>query len=215
KLEDKLVGILYVDDYVQREFKEREIIALKLLANQATIALLKAQAFKQTMELAITDGLTKVFNHRYFQEQLGREIKRAKRYRHPLSLIMLDIDYFKKYNDYYGHPKGDSVLRKIAQVLRSTIRETDIVARYGGEEFAIILPETGKPEVGEVARKILEAIEKEDFFGGEILPDGKFTVSCGIAIFPHDATTREGLIDQADRALYEAKHTGRNRVCAA
>lgn len=215
KLEDKLVGILYVDDHAQREFKEREIIALKLLANQATIVLLKAQAFKQTMELAITDGLTKVFNHRYFQEQLGREIKRAKRYRHPLSLIMLDIDYFKKYNDYYGHPKGDSVLRKIAQVLRSTIRETDIVARYGGEEFAIVLPETGKSEVGEVARKILEAIEKEDFCGEEILPDGKFTLSCGIAVFPHDATTREGLIDQADRALYEAKHTGRNRVCAA
>jgi diguanylate cyclase (GGDEF)-like protein len=215
ELEDKVVGILYVDDHVPREFKEEEITALKLLANQATIALLKAQAFEQTMELAITDGLTKVFNHRYFQEQLQREIKRSKRYRHPLSLIMLDIDHFKKYNDYYGHPRGDSILKKMAHILKSTIRETDIVARYGGEEFSIILPETGKPEVKEVARKILEAIEKEEFCGEEVLPGGKFTVSCGIAVFPDDAVTRQDLIDRADQALYEAKQSGRNKVCAA
>jgi diguanylate cyclase (GGDEF)-like protein len=186
-----------------------------VLFRSATIALLKAQAFEQTMELAITDGLTKVFNHRYFQEQLQREIKRAKRYRHPLSLIMLDIDHFKKYNDYYGHPRGDGILKKMAHILKSTIRETDIVARYGGEEFSVILPETGKPEVKEVARKILEAIGKEEFCGEEILPGGKFTVSCGIAVFPDDAVTPQDLIDRADQALYEAKQSGRNKVCAA
>lgn len=213
KLENKVVGILYVDDFVPREYKEREIAALTLLANQATIALLKAQTFKQVMELAITDGLTQVFNHRYFQERLTQEVKRAKRYRHPLSLIMLDIDHFKNYNDFYGHQKGDIILKAVADLVKETIRETDIVARYGGEEFAIILPETGKKEVLAVARKIRVSIEREAFYGEEILPAGKFTVSCGLATFPDDVQTKHDLIDRADRALYLAKQTGRNKVC--
>lgn len=215
KLENKVVGILYVDDFVPREYKEREIAALTLLANQATIALLKAQAFKQVMELAITDGLTKVFNHRYFQERLTQEVKRTKRYRHPLSLIMLDIDYFKNYNDFYGHQKGDLILKAVADLIRETIRETDIVARYGGEEFAVILPETGKKEASAVARKIRTSVEREAFYGEEILPQGSFTISCGVATFPEDAQTKHHLIDHADQALYLAKQTGRNKVCVA
>lgn len=215
KLENKVVGILYVDDFVPREYKVREIAALTLLANQATIALLKAQTFKQVMELAITDGLTAVFNHRYFQERLTQEVKRAKRYRHPLSMIMIDIDHFKSYNDFYGHPKGDVILRAIADSVREVVRETDIVARYGGEEFAVILPETGKKEALAVARKIRTAIERESFYGEEILPQGQFTVSCGVATFPEDSQTRHDLIDRADKALYLAKETGRNKVCVA
>lgn len=215
KLENKVVGILYVDDFVPREYKEREIAALTLLANQATIALLRAQTFRHVMELAITDGLTQVFNHRYFQERLAQEVKRAKRYRHPLSLIMIDIDHFKNYNDFYGHQKGDVILKAVADLVKEMIRETDIVARYGGEEFAVILPETGKNEALAVARKIRVSIEREAFYGEEILPQGQFTVSCGVATFPDDTQTRHDLIDHADRALYLAKQTGRNKVCVA
>lgn len=215
KLENQVIGILYVDDFVPREFTKRELSALTLLANQAAIALMKAQAFREQMERAITDGLTKLYNHRYFQESLERDIRRAERYKHPVSMIMSDIDRFKNYNDLFGHPRGDKALTTVADILRRMVRETDMIARYGGEEFAIILPETSKQDALRVARKICMTVEADEIFGEETLPGGKFTISCGVATFPDDALTKQGLIDQADRALYKAKNSGRNVVIGA
>lgn len=212
RLENRVVGILYVDDFTPRDFTSREISALSLLGNQATIALLKAQALQQTMELAITDGLTKLFNHRYFQERLSQEVRRSKRYKHPISLVMADIDYFKTYNDQFGHPRGDTALKAVANIMRSMTRETDILARYGGEEFVIVLPETSKDEAAGLAGRICSAIEEEDVFGEETLPGGKFTISMGVAAMPDDAANKQELIDIADKALYAAKKKGRNQV---
>lgn len=160
RLENRVVGILYIDDFSPREFSRRELSALTLLANQATIALLKAQALEATMELAITDGLTKLFNHRYFQERLEQEVRRSRRYNHTISLVMADLDYFKTYNDQFGHPRGDMALKTVANIMRGLTRETDILARYGGEEFVIILPETTKEEAAGLARRILARSKK-------------------------------------------------------
>jgi diguanylate cyclase (GGDEF)-like protein len=204
-----------VDDFEPHEYSKRELSALVLLANQATIALLKAQALEQTMELAITDGLTKLFNHRYFQERLDQEVRRSRRYKHTLSLIMADIDWFKTYNDQFGHPRGDTALKTVANVMRGMTRETDILARYGGEEFVVILPETSKDEAANLARRICSAINEEDIFGEEAMPDGKFTISLGVASMPDDANNKQALIDAADKSLYMAKKQGRNQVSVA
>ena len=215
RLENRVVGILYIDDFSPREFSSRELSALTLLANQATIALLKAQALEATMELAITDGLTKLFNHRYFQERLEQEVRRSRRYNHAISLIIADIDFFKTYNDQFGHPRGDKALKTVANIMRGLTRETDILARYGGEEFVIILPETTKEEAAGLARRICSAIEEEDFFGKEALPDGRFTISLGVAAMPDDAETKQDLIEASDKALYQAKKQGRDQVVLA
>jgi diguanylate cyclase (GGDEF)-like protein len=215
RLDNRVVGILYVDDFTPREFTSREISALSLLANQAAIALLKAQAMQQTMEFAITDGLTKLFNHRYFQERLDQELRRSRRYKHPISLIMADIDFFKNYNDQFGHPRGDTALKTVAGILRAMTRETDIIARYGGEEFVLVLPETTKTEATMLAKRIVEAIEAESFFGEEAMPGGKFTISMGVAAMPDDASNKQDLIDAADKSLYKAKDGGRNQVVTA
>jgi diguanylate cyclase (GGDEF)-like protein len=215
RLENRVVGILYVDDFEPHDYTRRELSALVLLANQATIALLKAQALEQTMELAITDGLTKLFNHRYFQERLDQEVRRSRRYKHMLSLIMCDLDYFKTYNDQFGHPRGDTALKTVANILRGMTRETDIIARYGGEEFVVILPETDREEAFKLANRICSAIEEEEFFGEETMPNGKFTISLGVASMPDDAGNKQALIDAADKALYVAKKQGRNQVAVA
>ncbi len=209
------MGILYIDDFSPREFSHRELSALTLLANQATIALLKAQALEATLELAITDGLTKLFNHRYFQERLEQEVRRSRRYNHPTSLIIADIDFFKTYNDQFGHPRGDKALTTVANIMRGLTRETDILARYGGEEFVIVLPETTKEEAAGLARRICSAIEEEDFFGKEAMPDGRFTISLGVASMPDDAGGKQDLIEAADKALYQAKKQGRDQVVLA
>ncbi len=134
--DDKIIGIIYIDDFVTRDFTKEEISIMSLLANQATIAIDKAQMIKETKKLAITDGLTSCFNHRFFIDRLEEEIKRAERYERPTSLIMIDLDFFKIYNDAYGHPQGDEALKKIAEILQKTTRSTDLVARYGGDEYA-------------------------------------------------------------------------------
>ncbi len=212
RLDNRVVGILYVDDFSPRDFTNREISALKLLGNQAAIALLKAQAMQQTMEFAITDGLTKLFNHRYFQERLDQELRRSRRYKHPISLVMADIDFFKSYNDQFGHPRGDTALKTVAGIMREMTRETDIIARYGGEEFVMVLPETTKVEATKLAKRIVEAIAAESFFGEEAMPSGKFTISMGVAAMPDDASNKQELIDCADKALYKAKDGGRNQA---
>ncbi len=162
--------------------------------------------------LSITDGLTGLYNHRYFYKRLAEEIERAKRYDRRLSLIMADIDNFKLYNDTHGHQKGDVVLKGVAECIKNTIRMNDVPARYGGEEFAIILPETGKDTAVKVADRIRHEVERRSFPGEASQPGGVLTISLGVATFPDDGITVDELVKRADEALYMAKRNGRNRV---
>lgn len=162
--------------------------------------------------LSVVDGLTNVYNHRYFYTKLEEETKRTERYKKSISLIMLDIDFFKHYNDTHGHQAGDNVLRDIALLLKKGVRELDIVARYGGEEFCIILPETGKQVARNLAERIRVSLSKQPFPFKETQPNGNLTISLGVATFPDDAKSSDNLVTAVDRALYKAKENGRNRV---
>jgi len=174
----------------------------------------KALEHARTRRLASTDGLTEVYNHRTFQERLSQEIARADRYSRPLSLLMIDVDHFKVYNDTYGHPQGDIVLQDLARLLREMSRTSDTVARYGGEEFAIILPETDSVGAQKIAQRLREQVEGYAFPGKEIMPGGTLTISIGVATHA-PAGSKDALLQAADTALYTAKREGRNRVCVA
>lgn len=165
-------------------------------------------------QLAITDGLTEVYNHRYFHEILSREIERAKRYPQHVSLLMADVDHFKKYNDANGHQAGDMALKIVAQNIAQQLRQVDLVARYGGEEFAIILPNASKQTAHTLASRIRSNIAQVRIEGEEVLPGKHLTVSIGLAAFPDEAKNKDNLISRADKALYRAKANGRNRVFA-
>ncbi len=210
--EGRIVGILYVDDFVPRQFTSREISFLNLLAAQATFAIEKIQLLERTEKLAITDELTRLYNHRFFIRSLDDETKRAKRYTRNLSLIMFDIDHFKNYNDTNGHLKGNKLLENIARILINETREVDIVARYGGEEFGVILPETGEEEAYQIAERIRDRVEQAFFDNEKSQPLGKVTISAGVATYPQHAQTKTDIIHQADKALYAAKDKGRNKV---
>jgi diguanylate cyclase (GGDEF)-like protein len=159
---------------------------------------------------ATTDGLTGLNNHRTFQEIITREFERAKRYKHPMSVLLTDIDHFKSFNDTYGHPVGDLVLREIAACIRQAVRLNDFPARYGGEEFAVILPETGEQGALVAAEKIRQAVEARVVQSGS--NSLRVTISIGCVTYPTYGVTTQELIDSADKALYASKRGGRNRV---
>jgi diguanylate cyclase (GGDEF)-like protein len=167
---------------------------------------------KESNVLAITDTLTNVFNHRYFQEQLNLEVKRSQRYNRILSLIMFDIDTFKTYNDRYGHLEGDRILREIALLMKRNVRQMDTVSRYGGEEFTIILPETDLKGAKAVAEKIKREVEEMSLVNEKTKEVIKITVSAGVAMYEH-GLSKDNLIARADQALYQAKAEGKNKVC--
>lgn len=160
--------------------------------------------------LAVTDGLTGLFNHRRFQEALQVELVRSERHKRPMGVLMVDVDFFKKVNDAMGHPAGDDLLRRLAEVLGKDLRQTDLIARYGGEEFTVILPETTRSEAMQVGERMRAAVE-EKINDGSPWPS-KVTVSIGVATFPEDGKTAEELLESADQAMYIAKRQGRNRV---
>ncbi|HSG05016.1 MAG TPA: sensor domain-containing diguanylate cyclase, partial [Nitrospiria bacterium] len=154
KSEGKIMGILYVDDFKTREFSQRELSLLSLLSTYAAMAIEKTRLLESSRLEAITDELTGLYNHRHFRKQLNLEINRAERYRRSASLMMIDIDYFKQYNDANGHIKGNEVLKNLGRILKDVSREVDIVARYGGEEFAIIMPETERKEAQILSERV-------------------------------------------------------------
>jgi diguanylate cyclase (GGDEF)-like protein len=165
---------------------------------------------EEIYRLSTVDGLTQIFNKRYFLETLGRELSRARRYDRPLALVMFDIDYFKQCNDTYGHRAGDFVLREISDVVRERARKVDVLARYGGEEFALILPEIELKGAALFAEKIRTMLAESKFnFEGKAIP---VTISVGVAELTPDVATYDDLIKRADARLYKAKQTGRNRV---
>ena len=186
--------------------------ALGFLAAQGAIAVVHSRLNDQARERAITDGLTGLADHRHFYEQLELEMARAERYDLPLSVLLLDIDHFKLYNDRAGHRAGDHVLRRLGAVLQAVARETDVVARYGGEEFAIVLPHTGPEEALVLAERVHAEVASETFPRGEVQPGGHISVSVGVASWPDHARTVEALVEAADQALYRAKRLGRDRV---
>ena len=173
------------------------------------------QSLDRLQELATTDALTGLANRRVFNEKLDTELKRARRYTHPLSLAILDIDFFKRCNDTHGHAFGDIVLKEVARLCRECCRDTDVVARYGGEEIAFILPETPKEKSLQVVERIRASVENYQIRDEEKNSTVKVTVSIGLAVFPDDDPHAKILFSLADQALYQAKESGRNRVVAA
>lgn len=214
KICDRKCGLFFIASRAKRNFSRQQQELFTTISFHIANTLENAKMFKKNRELAFTDPVTNLFNHRYFQETLDRELERSQRYDSPLSLMIIDIDHFKNFNDTYGHPQGDRVLKLLATLLQENSRTVDTVARYGGEEFVIILPETSKSGTIKQAERIRAQIEKFPFK----LKKGKVkvTVSIGVANFPEDnIKDKKSLIEKADIALYRAKAAGRNRVCVS
>lgn len=210
--ENRFLGILRLDNPKAHFYSQDDLRFLATICGLGAVALENSQLFKATQDLAIHDGLTSLYTKGYFLERLKEECKRTLAQQASLSLFMLDIDYFKNYNDKFGHTAGDIVLRKISQILIESLKGLEpVISRFGGEEFCIILPGLDKKKACSLAQETRERIEKEKI----ILRRHKtnITVSIGVASFPVDATEEDSLIMQADKAMYEAKKRGRNQVC--
>jgi diguanylate cyclase (GGDEF)-like protein len=195
---DLRVAVLQYFLRSQRKLRNPAIVEIKIL--------------RRTQASAIYDELTRLYNYRYFQDRVVSEVRRAQRYQHALTLMMIDVDDFKTFNDTRGHLAGNMALRRLASVLRRAVREVDVAARYGGEEFAILLPSTPKLAALKLAEKLRQAVEKAGIgrgVGGKRKP---LTVSIGVASLSGDAATPQELVDRADSALYIAKSMGKNRV---
>jgi len=210
----RCIGVITFYHRAPRRYADDEMQFLAAFAGTVSIAIDNARLYAEQSRLAVTDGLTGLFNHRRFQEALAAEIARARRYAHPVSLVLVDIDHFKRYNDANGHQAGDALLHELAALLRHAARENDLVARYGGEEFAFLLPQTAKAEAFTLAERVCAAVARRDWDAAAALPGGRLTISLGVASFPGDATSHAELLQRADQALYLAKNQGRNRVQA-
>jgi diguanylate cyclase (GGDEF)-like protein len=211
-VDNKLIGIVAVGKKEPNTFGSKQMQILSSLGGQAAVAMANAMLYKKIEKLAITDGLTNVFNHRYFYRKLEEEAERFKRYGTAFSLIMLDLDSFKKFNDKYGHRAGDGALFSVAQVIKASTRILDVVCRYGGEEFAVVLPETDAQQVKMVAERIRSAIQSNYFSVSDSIAPINVTVSIGVATCPQDSADINEIIEMADRALYYSKNTGKNKV---
>jgi len=210
KILGKTAGFLRFSSDRPGEFSTKDLRPVDLLATLTALSLENIQLFENVSNLAVHDGLTQLFTHGAFQTKLQEELLRAGRSQTPLSLIIADVDFFKHYNDTYGHQAGDLVLRTLASIFSHYVRPVDFVARYGGEEFAIILPNIVRSQTGELANRIRMRVESEPFvFQGRAT---QVTVSFGVSSFPQDATTPSQLIRMADERLYRAKENGRNQV---
>ena len=210
---DKVKGLqMGAFDYVTKPFDEGELVArvniqLELKELRETLE----DKNRQLQEMANRDGLTGLFNHRYFHEQLSKDFLRAKRYHEYLSCVLLDIDFFKKFNDTYGHQTGDVVLSTLGEVIEDSIRDSDLAARYGGEEFALVLYHTDEPGAFHVADRLRQMVESHEVRDKDDVLH--VTISVGVATFPSEKIrSAKELIECADKALYKAKDNGRNRV---
>lgn len=209
----KTIGILTAESSKMGAFGEKDQNTLTAVARAAGMSLENAMLHHRMEELTITDELTGVYNYRFFAGKLKEEQRRAARYDLALSLIMLDIDWFKKFNDTYGHEVGNIVLKGITGVVKKCIRDVDILCRYGGEEFVVILPQTPQIEVTQIGERIRQQIYEASFGGGANIPELKVTVSVGISSFPENGKPYEELLSVTDNAMYRAKGKGKNRVC--
>jgi len=207
KRNDEVMGVIWLEDHQKKKFNEDDIKALNILSSQLSLAWQRAILYERVKELSIRDGLTGLYNHRHFQEVLEQEVTKHKN--RELVLILFDIDHFKKINDSYGHQAGDEVLKFLGRL----IDQTGVCARYGGEEFAIILPGYSLKRGIEIAIRLKDHLKKSEIKFNQIKI--KITISAGIAHYPKDARSRLELIEKADKALYIAKETGRDKIVIA
>ena len=208
---DSVEGILLVDNSISNTpISTDTVTILATIAHAVGVAINNSKLYSKTLRDSVKDDLTGLYNRRYFNERLSDELERAKRYNKELSLIMIDIDFFKKINDTYGHPVGDTVLQWFAKTLNEKFRHNDVVARYGGEEFAILLLETNRGQAAKIAELVRVFVEENS---PPCAPEIKLTCSFEIAAYGTDSYAMQGLIAKADKALYCAKAQGRNRVC--
>jgi diguanylate cyclase (GGDEF)-like protein len=199
-------------DYITKPFNSDHIkmVVQKSLERRVYQRLAQEREFYKV--LSSIDGLTELYNYRYMHQYLKIELEREKRYKRHLSLLMVDIDDFKNYNDLYGHMVGDMVLRRLASILRNATRGCDVICRYGGEEFAIMLPETSKEEALIVCERIRKSVAMTPMVDEKENTVGTISVTIGLASFPEDADTKDDLIDNADKALYQGKRAGKNCI---
>jgi diguanylate cyclase (GGDEF)-like protein len=191
-------------------YSQPELQLLKTIMANVTTALTKARMYTEMEKLATIDGLTQIANHRKFQDIMTMEMERSGRYNTPLTLLLMDIDHFKKFNDTYGHPVGDLVLQMVAKALQGSIRNTDYCARYGGEEFVVVLIQADEAQARILAERIRKSVESLQIQNEDKIL--RVTVSIGSATFPYDGGTKQEIIDNADKAMYFSKQNGRNRV---
>ncbi len=219
RLRDQVIGVLSVQSYQPNAYSADQIDFIETIATQAAVAIENARLYAEVQQLAVTDALTSTFNRRGLVQLGEREVERAQRFQHPLSVVMLDIDHFKRVNDTYGHPIGDRVLCALADCCRANMRTVDIVARYGGEEFVMLLPETDLASAVQVAERLRQTVEKaqvsvevdEQMTGRTV----HVTVSQGVVTMSPDTPTLAALFERVDQALYVAKQSGRNRVAVS
>ncbi|NCO33829.1 MAG: hypothetical protein AUJ92_03340 [Armatimonadetes bacterium CG2_30_59_28] len=213
KIELKTIGVMTVEDKEHDEnFSDGDLEFLSLIAAETGIAIEKARLYERMEQMSVTDGLTGVANRRCFDTRIREEALKARRYNLPLSVIMLDIDHFKTFNDTYGHAVGDEVLKSLAITLKENVRETDFVARYGGEEFVIVSPDCDSDRATGTAERLREIVESISVWGNSEHPNLSVTISLGVGNMPEDSSTEESLVKAADDALYYSKENGRNRV---
>ena len=214
KAKDKVVGAILVDNIFNRKsITKSDVRMLAMFASHMGLAIENSRLFEETVYLSNTDWLTKLWNYGKFHQNLSFELERAKMVETSLSLVMIDVDNFKNYNDTLGHMKGDEALKAIAGVLQIKSRKCDVVARYGGEEFAITMPNTSKENARLFAERLRNEVEKIFAEEPAIGANKRLTISCGIATYPEDARTKSELVSRSDIALYEAKRSGKNRTC--
>jgi diguanylate cyclase (GGDEF)-like protein len=214
KRDGKVIGVLNAHKPHTSAFKEKDVRLFKGVAEQVAIAIENAITFQLTREMVNRDELTGLYNRRYFFERLEREVYRTTRYNHPLSMLMIDIDHFKHFNDTFGHLRGDKALSRLAKLLEESLRKADILARYGGEEFLVMLPETCKDSAALVGEKLRGRVAEVNFNeDAPNLPRAGFSITVGVAAMPDDTTDALQLLDLADKALYFGKAKGRNQVC--
>jgi len=212
KIHRDIIGILLLSEKTSRDlFTDDDRELLLTLVNEAAVAIKNAQAYEEARSQAVRDELTKLFNYRFFHEFLDKEVARCKRTDQTCSVIFMDLDFFKVYNDIYGHLAGDSALAKVAEAITESIRATDVAARYGGDEFAIILPGTDTSRSMAAAERIRNTVQSH--FRGVGYDSKLLTVSLGVASYPKHAGSKQQLLSSADKALYQAKNLGRNKVC--
>jgi diguanylate cyclase (GGDEF)-like protein len=205
------LGVLVLDSAVPGVFQPGETQSLESVADICATAIQNAHYVDRVKQLAYIDGLTGIFNRRYFELRFGEELERTRRFGTGMAVIMVDIDQFKRLNDEFGHLLGDEVLRQVSSILHQQLRKIDVVCRYGGEEFAILLSQTNPKQALAIAEKLRRLVEAWQFPG---VPR-PVTISAGAAALPDHGTTRDELVKAADAGLYAAKQTGRNRVCLA
>ncbi len=194
------------------QLSSEDRIVLQSVSSELVVAVENSQLYKLTRRLAITDELTGLYNYRHLQHRLDDEVERARRYHKDVSLIMIDVDDFKCFNDTHGHIAGDRALAELGTTIRTSVREVDLVARYGGEEFAVVLPETDPAGAFVVAEKIRESVAEHEFADADGQTGPRLTISLGLATYPAHADSKEMLLRQSDDALYQAKNGGKNRV---